>query len=248
MEKNIKKKSNLSTFIIIFIIIFFLGLISYWRMKEFEQRMAKIEMPEFEMPEIKIPPLETIENFEIPKPEFLFPQQPQKDKDYQVSEKLKYHKFISPDGNLEIKYSPKKWKKAEKVFLEHINRELKRENIEILFLAQKDFNFLGIQKLYFEEKPTIENVIKKLKEDAKTREAKIEIINLEVKDFQARFEAKHKEKRQTVKYSKEKILLSNNKVYLITTLTSKENWPGFKKEAEKILNSARLITNSSIVF
>jgi hypothetical protein len=206
-------------FILTIISILVLSLITYQQFKSFREISSEIELPEFKMPEFKLPPSQ---------------------------ESTKYEEFTSPDGKLKIKY-PSDWLKLPQESLEKINEEIVKEDSKILFFAQK-FNLekaafisLAIQELGLKENENLETVINGMKEEAKKEEKGGGIIKLEIKNEEAYFETKYEKEESTIFVSKEKVVLGENKVYIITFIAPEKDWLTFEKEVEGIFSSAQVV-------
>jgi hypothetical protein len=174
------------------------------------------------LPKIEIPKVE------IPRPEtFLQP-------------KTEIKEFISPDGKLKFKYSSDWIEMPKEGWQEKISDEAK-----ILFFATKykiekgAFASLVVQELNW--KGNLEEVIAKIEKEVKERGGEIKIMNLKIEDKEANFKANYKRGEKINFISREKILLGEGKVYLISIFSFERIWPEFENEAEEILNSAHLV-------
>jgi len=246
-QETNKKKNNTLIFVVIFITIFFLVIISYRQAIKFDQALREFEAPRFEMPEIQaptIPQFPTTPQGEFQMPNFNFPF-------IQNQENEEYYEFITPNETLKIKYSSN-WIKKDENFLKILNQELElageTSEIKILFIAQKfnlleplNHSILTIQKIYFEQELTIEEAINKIEKISKEMGTEIKIENLEIKDQKAQFSTTQRQD-ELIYFSKNKIFLIKNQVYLITFLTPKNYWLEFEDEAKEILDSVQLLT------
>jgi len=216
-EAEIKKeeeKLSKRDFILVILIILFLSGATYWNFKTWRKSLGKVELPKFEMPKMELSP-----------------------------KKEGYKEWISPDEKLKLKY-PAEWMEMDIRTLEsYVQREIEEKP---LFLAQKlvieksTIVFLTVNKLKPEAGSNAEEILEKMKEDAKKREGEMGISNFEIEDKIAIFEAKYKRKDGPVFHSKEKMIL-NNETYLISFFAFEKDWSVFEKEGEEIIDSAQLL-------
>jgi len=209
-----EKKLSKRDFILVIIVILFLSGATFWNFKSWRKSLGQVELPKFEMPKME-----------------LFP------------EKGGSKEWTSPDGKLKMKY-PADWIEVDIKMLEnYVQREVEEKP---LLVAQKfsieksTLVFLTVNKLNFEESVEFEEILEKMKEDAKKREGKMEVLNSEIKDKEMVFEAKYTKKGGTVFLSREKILLEKGG-YLVSVFAFEKDWSEFKKEAEEIINSVQLV-------
>lgn len=219
-EENIKKeetKKELSKkdILLIFFVILLLSFFTYRHFKSWRESLSNVEMPKFEMPEFEIP----------------------------SKKEGGYKEWISPDGKLKIKYSTD-WMEMKKEIFEGFIQENKGKT---LFFAQK-FEmekaaqaFLTVRELILEKEREFEEIIEEMKKNVEEKEGKMEILNLDIEDKTAIFEAKYRGETGLPLHSKEKIILNEEKGYLISFSTFEKNWQDFKEEAEEIINSAILL-------
>ena len=204
--------------ILIFLSILFLSFAVYWQFKSFQKALTGVELPRFEMPTIEFFPAET-------------------DK---ISKE-----FISPDWKLKLKYSSD-WQEMPKEALEGFNQAMVKEGTEILLLAQKielekgTSASLVVQEFPLQEGENLEKIIEEIKENFKEGGVEIEILKLEIKNGEALLEARGGEKGLPAFYFKEKIILLEDKAYLIAFLTLEKDWPEFENEANEILDSVQI--------
>jgi len=200
--------------IIIFIIVLSFG--TYWQFKKFRESISKSVFQNFEMPEIK-----------------LFSQPENKDVE-----------FVSPDEKLKITY-PSNWINIATENLETMNREMAKKEAKILFFGNKinlksaSFASLIIQEVKLGGR-NIEEIIEESKNNSQEGE-ETKIVQSKIEEKEAYFEEEYKRKDGTIFISKERVLLSEEKAYFVTVFALDSFWPDFKDEAEKILNSAKII-------
>lgn len=238
MNENIKKKSNLPTLAVILITIFFLGFITYQSMKGFDERLRRVEMPEFRLPEDKLS--EFTEKLKIPEElDFLgLPLQ---------QEKKEIQEFISPDKKLKFQYSAD-WRKIDKEFSQTLKQNILAEEVEILLFAQRTklfpqtgFAFLIVQKSKIEKETSPEKIIEKIKKDAQKGKVEIEIIKTEkIESQKIILDVKYK-KDQIFLFSRKKMVLFEDRVYLIIFLAHQEQWLIFEEEVKRILDSVQIL-------
>jgi len=210
-EKKRRKKITKKDLILIFVVILLLSGVTYWHFKNWRKSLNEVELPKFEMPKFE-----------------LFPK------------KEGYKEWVSPDGKLKMKYSADWLEMDIRILGSYVQREIEEKPLLVAqkFVIEKStFAFLTVNKLKFKEELGAEGILEKMKEDAQKREGEMEVLNLEIKDKIAVFEAKYKGKEGPVFQSKEKMIF-NNEIYLISFFTFEKGFPEFKKEAEEIINSA----------
>jgi len=206
-------------FILTIIFILVLSFVAHWQFKSFQETLSGTQFPKFEIPE-----------FEPPSP----------------STNTSSKEFISPDSKLKIQY-PSGWVELPKESLENINKEIVKTGSEILFFAQKfnlekaTFASLVIQELNSENASGTEEMIEKIKKEAEEKNTEMEIIKLEIEEKEAYLETKYQQEGGDIFHSKERIILAENKFYLIDFVTPEKGWLQFEKEAEEIFNSVQII-------
>jgi hypothetical protein len=200
--------------IIIFIIVLSFG--TYWQFKKFRESISKTVFPNFEMPEIKL--FSTTGNKDV--------------------------EFVSPDGKLKLTYSSD-WTNIATENLEKMNSEMVKKETKVLFFGNKmnlksaTFASLIIQETKLGER-NIEEIIEESKNDYQEGE-EVKIVQSKIEEKEANLEIEYKRKEGAIFVSKERILLSEEKAYFVTVFALDSFWPDFKDEAEKILNSAKII-------
>lgn len=171
--------------------------------------------------EFKIPKIE------IPKPENFQPE-------------IETKEFISPDEKLKFQYSSDWTEMPKEAWQETINTEGK-----ILFFASKFkieklvFSSLVAQELNWEG--NIEEFIEKMKKETKEKGGEMKILNQEIKNQEAVLKVRYQKGEKTNFISKEKIILGEGKIYLISIFSPERFWPEFDQEADEILNSVQLL-------
>jgi len=160
----------------------------------------------------------------------------------QDQENVTQEEFVSQDEKLIVNY-PSDWDEAQKSELENLNESILLEKAEFIFFARKvniknaSVAFLMVQEVEREGKDLSEII-----EESKTQaeiEGEVEIIDSKIYEEDAYLEISYKRERYL--RLKEKFFLSDQKIYLITIISPEENWEGFRKDAERIIASARLI-------
>jgi len=198
-------------FILIILSILLLSSFVYWQFKKLGEALPAIRIPEVE----------------IPKPELFFRPE------------TEIKEFMTPDGKLKFKYSSDWMEMPKEGWQKMINAEAK-----ILFFATKfkiekaAFSSLSVQELTWDK--SLPEVIEKIKEKIRARDGEMKILNLEIKDKEANLKARYKKEWGDF-ISREKIILGEGKVYLISIFSLEIFWPEFEKEAEEILNSVEII-------
>ncbi|UZE93375.1 MAG: hypothetical protein IB617_00905 [Candidatus Nealsonbacteria bacterium] len=206
------------------LIILFILLLSFITWKRFETLQEPFSLYETNFPK-----------FEMPKFESFFSQEDKGSEE-----------FVSPDGKLKLKYSSN-WIKMEEESLETFNKEIAREGAKNLFFAQKSkieenaLAILIVQELTLEKEISLEEIIEEMKEKTKEKDGEMEIEKSEFDDKIAYLEVKYKRDETPIFYSKEKIILEEDKAYLIIFLNSNNNWSGFEEEINEIFNSIQII-------
>jgi len=194
-----------------------LSFVVYWQFKSFQQSLTEVNLPKFKMPEI--------------------------DTGLWFGGKEGYKEWISPDEKLKIKY-PNYWLEMEEESLKNYLRPTEKGEI-LLFAYRFDLKninsmtFFVIQKLNLEK--NLEKAIKDLENDTTEKGGEMKIINLKIKENQAEFETEGKSKTGEIFYSKERLILGGENLYLISVFSPEKNWAKIEKEANEILDSVELI-------
>ena len=211
------KKSVLIPLLIIFVMILGLTFAVYWHFKSFQQSLSEVNLPKFKMPEI---------NSEL------------------WGQKEGYKEWTSPDEKLKINY-PGYWLEMEEESFKNYFLQ-STEKAETLFFAYRfnlknlgALNFLVIQKLNLGK--NLEKIIEQMEKDAEESGGEMKILDLNIGEGQAEFEAKHKSNTGNIFYSKEKLLLAEENVYLVGIYSQKNDWSKIKNEASEILGSIQII-------
>lgn len=161
-----------------------------------------------------------------------------------ISEK----EYISPDGKLKVKYTSDWIELSDEKILEKIvpQRETEKQNLKLLFLAQKimttGYARLIIMELNFSEEKNIETIIEEMIESNNQQGWKMEVLKSDLKEGEETFEARYTKTGGDSSHSQEKVLLLSNekKAYLIAFIVLEKDWPDFSKEADAIISSAQL--------
>jgi len=206
--------------IITILFIFILILVNYRYLQNFRKILSSgVELPKFDLSK----------NFDL-----LLSQKGEGYKD-----------FVSPDGKLALKY-PLDWALLPNEGLEKFNQEMIKEGAKILFFAQKFrlketvFYSIIIQELSLKEGEDINKIFDEIKKEAEEKGGKIEIIESEIEDKQAYLKAEYVRNGSSVFNLKEKIIIENNKIYLIILFTSDKNWEEFENEVNPIIDSIQI--------
>lgn len=201
------------------LVIIILGFITARYFKNLSNPLSKVEFPEFEIPDFN--PF-----------------------DYQESGEL--IEFISPDKKLKLKY-PSHWTKMTPDALAKFNQVVVGQRVKNLLFVQtfkmekSALAFLTVQELTLGEENSLEKIIEIIEGGMEGQEGKVEITNLEIEDGEAYFEGEYKGSQSPPMYSKEKIILGDNKSYLISLFNLENDWSEFEKEVNEILNSVELL-------
>ena len=214
--------SNKTYILILAILIIGLSLTSYWRFQKPSGSLPGIKLPEIKTPET------SLEELTLPAKE-------------------SYQEWVSPDGKLKLTYS-NRWIPMNEAFLEY-GREagIMLTKSEILFFAyqakleKQTFSFLTVNAIDSQKKP--EEVVEEIKQTAEEQDGEIEITILKTENGTAWLEMISRYPNQPSFYSKGKVILGNEKTYLIVLTSPQKDWPQFKEEAEEVLNSAQLLLN-----
>jgi len=227
-------KKNIFIVVGLFGIIVLLGVISTWHVRKLQESLSRIGFPKFE--ELNPEQLQ----------EFL------RNLKGETPTKISYKDFASPDGRLKVTY-PSDWIeiKDEKILAKITPKEkVEKYGLETLFFAQKlrkeKIAQLIMNESNLDEQNNFEKIIEEMKEANRQQGWEMEIIKSEIKDNEDVFEVKYRKQDRSDVHSKEKILLpgpetEKRKFYLITIITLDKNWGEFAEEAEKIINSTKLI-------
>jgi len=199
--------------------IIILGFITNQYFKNLSNPLSKVEFPEFEIPDFD---------------------------PFASQESGDHIEFISPDKKLKLKY-PSHWTKMTPNTLAKINQVVVNQRVKNLLFVQtfkfekSTLAFLTVQELTLEEEKNLEEIIETIKEGMEGQEGEVEITNLKIEEGEAYFEGKYKRSQSPPTYSREKIILGDNKAYLISLFNLENNWSEFEKEVSEILSSVELL-------
>lgn len=199
----------------IFLAILLFSGLAWWQFSNWEKSSGKLSLPDFEMPEVKL-----------------------SSQQGEIEEK----EFSSKDGVLKLTYGSD-WMEVQ--ISEDLNKELLKENAELLFFAQKFdlgksfFAYLVVQKVVFEKEPTIDEAVEFLKGSEATGER--EIISSEKNENQALLFSRIKKDGQILLVSRGKLLKNKNEIYWVDVLCQESNFEQIKDDTEKILQSTQVV-------
>jgi hypothetical protein len=199
--------------------IIILSFITTRYFKNLSNPLSKVEFPEFEIPDFS--PFASQESGEL-------------------------IEFISPDKKLKLKY-PSHWTKMTLDALTKFDQVVvgqKAKNllfVQAFKLEKRALAFLTVQELTLGEENSLEKIIEIIEEGMERQEGEVEITNLEIEDGEACFEGKYRGGQSPPMYSKEKIILGDNKAYLISLFNFENDWSEFEKEVSEILSSVELL-------
>ena len=228
---DFKMSKVIKIILIFFGIILLIGLLFNYLGRKQLSKLGEVIPPE------KLSQIQSISPEEILKPE---------------EGEREYKEFISPNGELKMKY-PSDWIEIKDEVLEKIipKEYGKRYELKILFSAQKfkmggEFAQIIVSRGNFEAGISFDEILEEMKESNRQQGWNMEIIKLEIEVNIAIFEAKYQKLDRYDTYSKEKILLGEEKegkrkVYLIAFVTFEKDWAGFEKEADEIIQSIQLV-------
>lgn len=157
-----------------------------------------------------------------------------------------YKEFVSPDGKLKLSY-PSSWLEVEGENLNDLQEKAESHGLKFLFLAQNlnlaEFGQTLVHEGYFDYQEEFEQIIEKMKQVNQEQGWDMQVINLEIKDEEAVFEAKYQKTDRYSLRSKEKIILietieGKKKMGLIAFIVFDKNWPDFKEQADFVISSA----------
>lgn len=175
---------------------------------------------------------------DIPKIESIDPEEEGQD----------HKEFVSPDGKLKLNY-PSNWLKVEGEDLNNLREKAESHGLEFLFLAQSldlgEFGQILIHEGFFDSQEGFEQIIEKMKEVNQEQGWDTQILNLEIEDKEAVFEAEYQKADRYSMYSKEKIVIietteAKKKVGLIAFITFDKDWLSFKEQADFVIDSVTI--------
>jgi len=156
-----------------------------------------------------------------------------------------YKEFVSPDGRLKLSY-PSSWLEVEDENLNDLQEKAESQGLKLLFLAQ-NLNLAGFGQIlvhegYFDYQEEFEQIIEKMKQINQEQDWDMQVMNLEIKDEEAVFEAKYQKTGRYSLHSKEKIVLietteGKKKMGLIAFIVFDKNWSDFKEQADFVIGS-----------
>lgn len=155
-----------------------------------------------------------------------------------------YKKFVSPDGKLKAAYPPNWIETTNEEILEQLfSKEWTNKYVLKTILLAQGAKGEKLARLIISEgvfNIQFEEIIEEMKRNNQEQGWEMKIVELNPE--KQVFEAEYQKAGQIDIHSKEKILSSEQgKDYLAAFIVFDRDWEGFKKEAEKIINSIQLI-------
>ncbi len=159
-----------------------------------------------------------------------------------------YKEFISPDGKLKLNY-PSSWLGVEGEDLNNLQEKAESHGLKFLFLAQSldlgKFGQIIVHEGSFDSQEGFEQIIEKMKQTNQEQGWDMQIMNLEIEDEEAVFEAEYQKTDRYDIHSQEKIVIietteDKKKVDLIAFIVFDKDWPSFKEQADFVIDSATI--------
>jgi hypothetical protein len=210
---NSKNMSNRFYIIVLFIAIFILGILGYWRINSFMDLTKNFQFPEINLPETNIEDM--------------------------ISGDQEAKEWESEDGFLKLQY-PGDWIDSSNVIGVSSEGEISPDSFETILFVQRPglidqaFAFLTILKS--DEQKTIDEVINEIKK-SNDNDGETTVTVLEENENDASLEILLDTSQSSDFYSKIKVLFFENKTYVVIFTTSKDNWSALQGEADNIFNS-----------
>jgi len=195
-----------------------LSYVSYDQFKRFGESSKDIKLPEIEIPETKLE-------------EFFSP----------TAEGNK--EWVSPNGRLKLTYSAK-WTSTDEAFAGSLTQAgIALEETELLFLAYQidpSLAFLMVNKTAGQK--SLEEIGRELEGKIKEQGGESEITILEEENEGGELKIISGYPGQPESYSRGKVIFDQEVIYLVVLSSYQTDWPKFEQEAQKILDSAQLVS------
>jgi hypothetical protein len=216
--ENMKKKFFLLP--IIAICILFLIVVTYRRARNWQRDFEELALQEktktewFKTPDINFPPDQG---------------------------EITLKEFVSDDERLKVDYFSD-WEEIQEGELESLSSSILQERVKFIFLARKldiessSLSFFMVQEIE-RENESLSEIIGKMEE----AQEEMEIIESEISEEEALIEVRYKRQGQPSFRSKERLILDEEKIYLIAVFVFERDWEKLRAEANKIIASAQLI-------
>jgi len=209
------------------------GVLANWH---FQELIKNLNRSSSELTKLTAPPFEKIkEELERISP---FPAKDSSENDYQ--------EFVSPDKKIKIKY-PAGWIVVEREPQGLIPKDWQEtHNLKIIFLAQQ-LGASGVAQLIVYQGNftfSVEEIIEKMHEANRQQGQEIEIIDSKIGEKEGTLEVIYKMPENYDLHSKEKILKEGEDAYLIAFTTLDENWNNFAEQADFVINSAQIFSET----
>lgn len=213
-----KKKSFLLPIIILCILL--LIVTTYWRarnwQRDFEEFASreKTNLEWLKTPDINFPP---------------------------DQEEITPKEFISDDGRFKVDYFSD-WEELQGGELEGISSSILQEEVKFVFLARKlDIESSSLAFFTIQEIGRGDESLSEIIEEMEKAQEEMEIIESEISEEEALIEVRYKRPGEPSFRSKERLILDEEKIYLIAIFVFEREWEKLRPEADKIIASAQLI-------
>lgn len=157
-----------------------------------------------------------------------------------------YLDFTDPAGKLKITYGSS-WTKTEENILKEAEK-ISDSKTEKLLLFLYKINLSNLQPSYLAAERTTEsnwdNMMDTMRQEAEAKGQTMEIIKSDLENNRVSLEIKYAPKTGktgTPTHQREEIFLGENESYIVLVLTTEENWPSIKQEAENIIKSIEFL-------
>ncbi len=166
-----------------------------------------------------------------------------------VGQNTKYLDFTDPYGKLKIRYGTS-WIKADDNVIAEVKNLSQSDKRELLFFLYKidlaNFfpSYLVVERIKMGK---WEDIMGSLQQDAEDSNQIMEIVKSSLAENRVSLEIKYTQKApQTSKTSlpahqREEILLDGDESYMVSVMTTEQNWPLIQPEIEEIIKSVEFL-------
>ena len=165
---------------------------------------------------------------------------------------MEYLNFTDPAGKLKLTYSSS-WTKTDENTLEEAKKLYNSETEQLLLFLYK-IDLSNLQPSYLAVERTTEsnwdNMMVTMQQEAEVKDQIMEIIKSDSEKNRVSLEIKYTPKTGktgTPTHQREEIFLGKNESYIVLALTTEENWPSIKQEAEDIIKSIEFLGEPAIL-
>jgi hypothetical protein len=161
---------------------------------------------------------------------------------------MEYLNFTDPAGKLKLTYSSS-WTKTDENTLEEAKKLYDSEAEQLLLFLYK-INLSNLQPSYLAIERTAEtgwgDIIDTMRQEAEAKSQIMEIVKSDLGKNRISLEITYAPKdgqknSGTSTHQREEIIISEEESFIVLVLTTEQNWPSIKQEAEDIIGSIEFL-------